>query len=220
MPNAEPFCREVLPHLPALRSAARRFAGLRSDLADDLVQETFLRALSSSSRYQPGSNAGAWLYVILGNTARTAFRRERRELRLRERYALEPGAGSLAPPFEALAAARLDVAPPSSPAGEVPPPAPPAAAMLSPRLRELFTELPPPFRTVVQCVDIEGLSYQQAAERIGCPIGTVMSRLHRARRRLRRKLDGSASPAGRLQASGPVGQRRAATRVVAPSPRR
>src|SRR3954467_11332402 len=84
MLTLDPFCAETIPLLPALRSAARRFAGPRRDLADDLIQETFARALANQDRYQAGTNARAWLHAILLNAARSMFRRERRDVRLRE----------------------------------------------------------------------------------------------------------------------------------------
>ena len=186
-----PFCREALPHLIELRRAARRFAGTRRDVADDLVQETFLRALAAADRYRPGSNARAWLYAILTNTARSTFRRERRDAMLRERYAIEPSvpvettaAPSLPPGgfrISSAASSRVGRRPPSS------------KAQLS--LRELVAELPPEFRAVVELVDLQGLSYKDVAARLGCPVGTVMSRLHRARRRLRDRLDASGRDA-------------------------
>ena len=175
------FCREALPHLHELRTAARRFAGARRDIADDLVQETFLRALAASDRYRPGSNARAWLYAILTNAARSAFRRERRDSRLRERYAIEPSV-----PREAATqpprSLRIVAATSSSRQRD-----PSSGATVS--LRALVAELPPEFRAVVELVDLEGLSYKAVAARLGCPVGTVMSRLHRARRRLRDRLD-------------------------------
>ena len=167
-----PFCAEALPLLPEIRSAARRFAGARADVADDLVQETFMRALAAQNRYQPGTNARAWLYAILFNAARTSFRRQKRDRRLEERYAREPQPTQPAPG---------DTHGATNACGERQP--------LSEPLLSILASLPPAYRTVVEQVDIEGLRYREVAERMRLPVGTVMSRLHRGRRKLREALD-------------------------------
>ena len=169
-----PFCAEALPLLPEVRSAARRFAGARSDVADDLVQETFMRALAAQKRYQPGTNARAWLYAILFNAARSSFRRQRRDRRLEERYAREPLP-------QAVAEGAI---PTGGAAGEGQP--------ISRPLLSLLASLPASYRAVVEQVDIEGRSYREVADRLGVPVGTVMSRLHRGRRRLRAAIDRGA----------------------------
>lgn len=198
-----PLWREALPHLDELRSAARRYAGARRDLADDLMQETFLRALAAADRYRPGSNARAWLHAILTNAARSNFRRERRDLRLRERFEVEPSrprevaAPSLLPSLAVLPGGRAAVGA-ASPRAAMTAPAP---APTRPSLSSLVAELPPGFREVVELVDLQGLSYREVAERVGCPVGTVMSRLHRARRRLRARMD--VAPAERSVAISP-----------------
>jgi RNA polymerase sigma-70 factor (ECF subfamily) len=156
----EAFPQDTLALLPELRRAARRYAGRRGDLADDLVQETFLRAFAAQHRFRQGSNARAWMHTILLNAARTEHRRHRREQHLQERYAAEP----------------ID-------------PAPASGSAPAPSLMAIVARLPRPFREAIELVDLGGLSYQEAAERLGCPIGTVMSRLHRARRALRTALE-------------------------------
>lgn len=204
----DPLWREALPHLDELRKAARRYAGARRDLADDLMQETFLRALAASDRYRPGSNARAWLHAILTNAARSNFRRERRDVRLRERWAIEPSrprevaAPSLPPALAVLPGGRAGKATPlAAPSSRAPAAASVApAAFAAPSLKALVAELPPCFREVVELVDLEGLAYREVAERIGCPVGTVMSRLHRARRRLRARMDGATAERGRAAA--------------------
>jgi len=164
MSNAERFAVETLPYLPELARAARRFARRRPDLAEDLVQETYLRALAARDRYRPGSNARAWLHAILGNAARSQYRRERREVRLKERWELQ-------------AAAADDVRDTDG-----------APTTPTPSLRALLDALPKGYREAVELVDLGGLSYHETAARLRCPIGTVMSRLHRARRQLRRAM--------------------------------
>src|SRR4051812_12715886 len=151
------FSDEILPHLAELTRVARRLVG-RRDLADDLVQETYLRALAARARYRPGSNARAWLHRILANAAHSAHRRERRDTRLAERLhfaAPEPVAAAPAPPTVTLGTAERP--------------------MLS-----CLADLPDAYRRVVELVDVEERGYRETAELLGVPIGTVMSRLHRA----------------------------------------
>ncbi len=155
----DPFTEEALRHFSELRRAARRFA--RGDGADDLVQETFARAFAARASFRDGSNARAWLHRILANTACSAWRKATREARLRERYAELPAAPSEAPLVERFAGAT------------------------GARLTAALAALPEPHRRVLQMAEVEGHSYQEIADRLGVPIGTVMSRLHRARRRLR-----------------------------------
>ena len=164
------FETEALPLLPELRSAARRFAGSRRDMADDLFQETWLRAIANSHRYRPGTNARAWMYAILANAARSAFRRERRDVRLQERYGRER-AVSDEPSRSTIAPARPESSSPRR--------------ALSPSVMLMLEALPESYRRVVELVDLEGLSYREVAQRLDCPVGTVMSRLHRGRRQLR-----------------------------------
>src|SRR5207249_1644280 len=152
----EPFLAEVLPHREALRRTARR---LRLRDIDDLVQETYLRALAARHRYRSGSNAGAWLHRILVNAALSEHRRSGRERRMTARYAVEPVAPETSEPMPGLE-----------------------------RLDEALATLPAHERSVVELTELRGLRYRDAARELGCPIGTVMSRLHRARAHLRKQL--------------------------------
>jgi RNA polymerase sigma-70 factor (ECF subfamily) len=147
------FAHEILPHVSSLKRAARRF-GLD---ADDLVQETLLRALVAEERYRLGSNAGGWLQRILHNVAVSEHRRLRRHAHFVDRLSSEPSSSDNAAPPPRTDTAGL------------------AAAL---------AELPAADRAVVELCDIGGLRYREAAVALDCPIGTVMSRLHRARRRL------------------------------------
>jgi RNA polymerase sigma-70 factor (ECF subfamily) len=156
----EPFLAEVLPHRESLRRTARR---LRLRDADDLVQETYLRALAARHRYRSGSNAGAWLHRIMVNAALSEHRHGARERRMTARYAVEPRP------------ADIDSEP--MPGLEL--------------LDEALATLPAHERTVVELTELRGLRYREAARELNCPIGTVMSRLHRARQHLRKKLAAS-----------------------------
>jgi RNA polymerase sigma-70 factor (ECF subfamily) len=123
--------------------------------ASDVVQETLLRAYRTFGSFQPGTNARAWLLKILHTVFLNRNRKERRS------------AGWL--PLEEVEE-RLPAA--AAPVGGVPP-----AAELEWALRTL----PEPFRVAVLMVDVQGLTYEEAAEALACPVGTVRSRLHRAR---------------------------------------
>lgn len=131
-----------------LRRAARRLAGPVK--ADDLVQETLLRALVAWHRVEPDRNPRPWMHAILRNACADEYRRSRRE----ELCADEPHD-----------ARRHD----------------PGAAI---DLRRAIDKLPANLRETLVAVDGEGLLYREAAERAGTPIGTVMSRLARARERV------------------------------------
>jgi len=154
------FEEEALPHRRALLATARRLTG-RSDLAEDLVQETFLRALRSVHRYRPGSNARAWLYRILHRTRFDGFREKMRRL-----------------PTVALECE--------------PPVAPEQARLLSggDALERALLALPEPYRSAVLLRDVKELSYEEIADVLDIPPGTVMSRIHRGRALLRAALGG------------------------------
>jgi RNA polymerase sigma-70 factor (ECF subfamily) len=150
------FATELLPHAPMLRRLARRVGG--GD-ADDLVQETFARALAARHRYQPGSNGRAWLCRILCNLAISEGRRRTRDERLR---------------------ARVVALSPELPASEPEPPPIDDGALAA-----ALAQLQPAERRILVLADVDELSYREISNTLGCPIGTVMSRLHRARRHLR-----------------------------------
>jgi RNA polymerase sigma-70 factor (ECF subfamily) len=169
------FEAELMPHAPALARLARR---LRRTDADDLVQETFARALAARHRYTPGSNGRAWLMRILCNLAISDQRRRARDERLRARlYARDPEPVTVEPrdPVDEQVALRA------------------------------LEALAPAERRLIELADIDELSYREIALTLECPIGTVMSRLHRARRRLR-----SAAEASRAPSSERTENRRAA----------
>ena len=160
------FHDDVVQHLCRLQSFARRLAGNRS-AADDLVQETVLRALVHSDQFTPGTNLQAWLMTILRNAYFTEKRRERRLTH-----------------FDPEAAAAL--------------PAPEGQQEWSARMREVaqrLDKLPAVQRQALLLVGLNGLSYQRAAAIAGCAVGTMKSRVSRARDHLEELVEGAEAPA-------------------------
>jgi RNA polymerase sigma-70 factor (ECF subfamily) len=154
----ESFEAEAVPHLQALRAAAYRLTRSAPD-AEDLVQETCLRAYRSFARYTPGTNIRGWLFTIL----------YRVRLDDRRRAACRPATVSL-------------VCEPASRSHETP--------FASEDLRRALVRLPYAYRTAVALRDVEGFSYRDIARELQVPLGTVMSRVHRGRLRLRSALTG------------------------------
>ena len=160
--------RRRLPDLlPRLRVRARRLCSRESD-ALDLVQDTAARALSYEARFESGTNLYAWLERMLVNLFVSRYRRSSRERR-------------------ALAGLADD------PCSWLHADAPPPMVTLAPQAAGVLSGLSEPFRRVVELIDLSEFSYEDAANTLGVPIGTVMSRLHRARRLLAARLDGRAS---------------------------
>ncbi len=168
--RADAYRAATAPYEAELHRAALRLTRCAFD-ADDLVQETFARAWAFWDRFEEGTNARAWLHRILVNTFINGYRRKRRE-----RDALRRAEEVLA--FDDRSA---PVAAGESVGDEV------LAAMES---------LRPEYRHTVVMVDVLGLSYAEAATAAGCPIGTIMSRLHRGRRTLQHSLRGYATDLG------------------------
>jgi len=166
------FERDVLPLLPNLYSAALRMTRNPSD-AEDLVQETYLRAFRGFKGFEEGTNLKAWIYRILTNTYINIYRKKQREPvtvsgdDIEDWYLYEKlGESAVAPSAEAAIIEAL-------PEEEV---------------KVALESLPEGFRLAVWLVDVEGFSYKEAAEMLGVPIGTVMSRLHRGRKSLEKAL--------------------------------
>ena len=145
-------------HWPELYRRALRLARNES-VAQDVLQDTLERALRFERQYEPNSNLRAWLQRILLSVFVTRCRRHRRERRALEMLTSDPCAWTVAD-------------------------GPCAYVGLSPTVERALHALPPRFREAVELVDIIDMSYRDAAEIIGVPLGTVMSRLHRGRRML------------------------------------
>ena len=151
----------ALVYLDELFRVARRFSPDVAD-AEDIVQETYLRAWQSFGRFEQGRNCRAWLYRILFRTLSARRHELQRELAL---FDAEPLA-------EDAVCVERAVEP----------------CVTSHQIERAFASLPVAFTAVILLVDVEGLSYREAAEALEVPMGTVMSRLNRARRRLRQLL--------------------------------
>jgi len=175
------FVDEALVHMADLRAAATAMTRNPHD-AEDLVQETYTKAYASFQQFRAGSNARAWLLRILTNAFINGYRRRQREpVRVStagvEDWQLTRGwAGRGVVPRSAEEMA-LDQLPDSS-------------------VIQALKELPQDFRTAVYLADMEGFSYREVADIMRCPVGTVMSRLHRARGQLRGKLRDEAAERG------------------------
>jgi RNA polymerase sigma-70 factor (ECF subfamily) len=175
------FESEAIPHLSRIHSAALRLARSRAD-AEDLVQETFLRAYRTFDNFAPGTNSRAWLFTILGSVHANRVRRGFREPELREEEALEAAASRATGALDWEAVFHAAAFAGASGAGEA--------------VERALTTLSGSSRALVLLVDVEGLTYEEAAIVLGCPIGTVRSRLSRARRILARELAAHAASLG------------------------
>lgn len=161
----------ALIHLDALYHVALRLTRSRAE-AEDVVQDTCLRAFRAFDRFDPGTNCRAWLFTILRNVFLNRVRSQGREV-------LETELGSL-DAAEATVGSRLERD--SNPEERF------LQTVLHGDVDRAVKTLPLAFREAVILVDLEGLSYRETAGVLGCPVGTVMSRLSRGRALLRRAL--------------------------------
>ncbi len=171
------FSRYVLPELDVLARVASSLTRNAAD-AEDLVQETLLSAFRAIERFD-GAYPRAWLLTIMRNAEAKRHRRRRPQLlrdgdRIEQVAFVEPGLA--ATPEQVVVGQEFDAV-----------------------VAESLALLPERHRQVVELVDIDGLSYAEAAEALGVPVGTVMSRLHRARARIRQRLSAAGlAPRRRL----------------------
>ena len=175
------FTRDALPYLDQLYGAAMKMTRNPQD-AQDLVQETFAKAFASFGTFTEGTNLKAWLYRIMTNSYINVYRKKQREPYLGavddlEDWQLGGAESTTAMSSRSAEAEAID----RTPAGVV---------------TEALNALPEDFRMVVYLADVEGFSYQEIADIVERPIGTVMSRLHRGRSRLRQALGDYAREQG------------------------
>jgi RNA polymerase sigma-70 factor (ECF subfamily) len=158
------FDQEALPHLDTLYRVALRLTA-DPTLAEDLVQDTMLKAYRSWRQYQPGTNARGWLLTILRNTFINDYRRRKHEPVAMDLEAVEP---------HALYRSIQETDPEGTFFSQI----------VDAKVLQAIDALPTEFREVLALSDIEGMRYGEIAEALKIPVGTVKSRLFRARRQL------------------------------------
>jgi RNA polymerase sigma-70 factor, ECF subfamily len=188
--NQADFEDDAMQYAPQLYAAAMRMARNPSD-AEDLVQETFLKAYRGYESFEAGTNLKAWLYRILTNTYINKYRKDKRrpaesdlgdveDLYLYKRIGSEQTADSSRSAEDRV----LD-------------------GLVESDIKQAVESLPENFRVPVLLADLEGFAYKEIAEILDIPIGTVMSRLHRGRKALQASLATFASERGLLPAEEP-----------------
>ena len=164
--DADAFAAEALGYLEPLYATALRLTRNRAD-AEDLVQDTFVKAFRFMDRFEPGTNLKAWLFTILHNTWRNRRRDSSRDTvevdsdRVEQAATRPDGPAAFDTPERILLRATLDA-----------------------DLKEALDRLPETFREAVWLRDVEEFTYAEIAEMLGIPMGTVMSRISRGRRLL------------------------------------
>jgi RNA polymerase sigma-70 factor, ECF subfamily len=166
------FEAEALPLLNGMYSAAFRLTRNAAD-AEDLIQETFLRAYRGFHQFEEGTNLKAWLYRILMNTFINSYRKKQREPQTISDEEVED--------WYLYSKMAERGAEPSAETSVI-------ESLPDEDVQEALSSLPDQFRIAVLLADVEGFSYKEIAEITGVPIGTVMSRLHRGRRALEKRL--------------------------------
>ncbi|MEU3305820.1 sigma-70 family RNA polymerase sigma factor [Nocardiopsis sp. NPDC055551] len=167
------FAAAVTPFADQLYPTALRMTRNPAD-AEDLVQETFAKAFANFHQFRAGTNLRAWLYRILTNTFINGYRKKQREPRQEttdeiKDWQLAAAEAHTSSGMRSAETEVLDRLPDSD-------------------IKQALARLPEEFQEVIYLVDIEGYAYKEVAARMGTPLGTVMSRLHRARRQLREML--------------------------------
>lgn len=172
-PRRAEFEREALAHLDSLYATALRLTRSPSD-AEDLVQDSLLKAYRFYDRFEAGTNLKAWLLKILTNTFINRYRRKTRERNVFD--------GAEAGPVGEGVMSRSAMRGLTDPVGNA------DRRLVAREIRVALDQLPEDYRLMIQLADVEELSYREIADIVGCPIGTVMSRLHRARRTVQKHL--------------------------------
>jgi RNA polymerase sigma-70 factor, ECF subfamily len=180
----EEFQREAVPHMDILYNYALRMTGGPDD-ADDLVQETYLKAYRFWDKYEKGTNIRAWLFRIMKNSYINRYRKETKE----------PDTVDYDKIQNYYSTIRDESADPNDLQEKI------FGGLFEDNVAQALESLPEDFRTVVILCDIEGLTYEEIAEFVDCPIGTVRSRLHRGRKMLRAMLFEYAQKRGYVESN-------------------
>ncbi|MGM0556610.1 MAG: sigma-70 family RNA polymerase sigma factor [Myxococcota bacterium] len=175
------FEDEAMPHLDELYATALRYTKNEKD-AEDLVQETFVKAYTNWHRFEQGTNCRAWLFTILTNTFINKYRRKKKEREILNADDLRP--------IEQFFFNREKTDYYDSPERET------MHKIFSTDVREALSSLSEEFRAVVMLADLNDFSYKEIAYILDCPVGTVMSRLFRGRKMMRQALVDTAYERG------------------------
>ncbi|MCI0473982.1 MAG: sigma-70 family RNA polymerase sigma factor [Ignavibacteria bacterium] len=167
----EEFKQDALPHIGLLYNYAYKMTG-NSDDADDLLQETYLRAYRFFHKFERGTNCKAWLFRIMKNLFINNYRKNQKTPGQVDYDEIENF-------YESIKSERLDTGDLQEKVFN---------NLLDDDVTKALNSLQDDFKTVIILCDIEGLSYEEIADFVQCPIGTVRSRLHRARKLLAQKL--------------------------------
>ena len=186
--NATDFHEEALPHMDAVFRFALRLSGSK-DQAEDLVQDTFLRAFRAWDQYTPGTQCKSWLFTI----CRNVFLRQK-ERGQRHDEIVSENVDRTSGPFDVVNPVWVKAVE-ADPEGDF------FEAIVDEEVLKHIQAIPEDYRVAVVLSDLEGLSYQEIAEMTDVPVGTVKSRLFRGRRLLQKELFDYAVSMGYIQDS-------------------